>query len=443
MNDKANAGRQPHQTQDSAKEAYNNDNATVRVPEKDYKSTFDIAMVCCGFCICMSGLFTGAAMAGGLSLKEAIFASIIGNLILSLYSGAIGYAGAKEHVATSMLARYSFGRQGSYVISLALALTMLGWYSVQVGFFGDTIHAMLPNAGFITKPPVAAFWGGILMLVTAYVGYKGLSLLSMVAVPLIVIVAVVGVAAAVNSTGGWAQVLAIEPAKPLSIGTAIVMVVGSFAAGGSAQPDITRYAKTPKAALQGTFIGYFMANMFIILAGFITCLATGNGDLPSAMLRLGLGVPALLVLVAAQWTTNDNNLYTASLGLSNILRVKKSYLVLVSGVLATIVGAAGLANYFVDWLIVLGTTMPPMAGIIVADYFLLSKQKYEYGPGTKYCAWNVLAFISWIVAAFVGYFVSWGVAAINSMLVGFALYFVFMRTLGRYKVGILGVVVED
>jgi hypothetical protein len=44
-----------------------NDNAVNRVPENEYKSTFEIAMVTCGFCICMSGLFTGAAMAAGFT----------------------------------------------------------------------------------------------------------------------------------------------------------------------------------------------------------------------------------------------------------------------------------------------------------------------------------------------------------------------------------------
>ena len=441
MNDQANIKRQGGPEPTGAP-AYSNDNATTRVPPEQYKSTFDVAMVCCGFCICMSGLFTGAAMALGLSLGQALIASVIGNLILSLYSGAVGYAGAKEHVATSMLARHSFGRTGSIIISLALAITMLGWYSVQVGFFGDTIHAMLPNAGFITNPSVAAFWGGILMLITAYVGYKGLSLLSKIAVPLIAIVAIIGIVMAVRQTGGWSHLMAIKPVAPISIGTAIVMVVGSFAAGGSAQADITRYAKTPRAAVAGTLIGYMLANIFIIMAGFITCLATGSGDLPMAMLSLGLGVPALVVLVAAQWTTNDNNLYTASLGLSNIFRIKKSYLVLISGVLATIVGALGLSNFFVNWLVILGTTMPPMAGIIVADYFFLNKQKYDFGPGTRYCSWNVLAFISWLIAALIGYFVPWGVAAINSMVVGFALYIALMLTLGKRKIGILGTVTE-
>jgi cytosine permease len=420
-----------------------NDNAVNRVPENEYKSTFEIAVVTCGFCICMSGLFTGAAMAAGFTFGQAIAASLLGNVILSAYSGAIGYAGAKEHVATSLLARHAFGRWGSIIISLVLALTMLGWYSVQVGFFGVTINAMFPGGGFITRVPVAAFWGGILMLITAYIGFKGLSLLSKIAVPLIVILAIVGIVSAVKTQSGWDSIFSLKPASPMPIGAGIVMVVGSFAAGGAAQPDITRYARTPAAALIGTIIGYMGSNVFIILAGFITSVATGSGDLPAAMLQLGMGIPSLVVLIAAQWTTNDNNLYTSSLGFSNIFKIKKSRIVLATGILASIVGAAGLSDFFVNWLIILGIGCPPMAGVIVADYFLIRKQRYDFGKGVKYCGWNILAFVSWAVACIVGYAVQWGVAAINSMTIGFVLYLLLMKTVGKNNTGMIGVYVEE
>jgi cytosine permease len=320
---------------------------------------------------------------------------------------------------------------------------MLGWYSVQVGFFGSTINAMFPNAGFITQVPVAAFWGGILMLITAYIGFKGLSLLSNIAVPLIIILSTIGVIAAIRLQGSWSSLFAIQPKSSISLGAGIVMVVGSFAAGGAAQPDITRYAKTPKAAVVGTIIGFMVANMFIILAGFITSVATGSGDLPASMIQLGLGIPSLLVLILGQWTTNDNNLYTSSLGLSNIIKVKKSHIVLVTGILASIVGAAGLSNFFVNWLIILGVGCPPMAGVIIADYFFIKKQKYDFGKGTKYCSWNILAFVSWFIACAVGYAVQWGVAAVNSMVIGFALYLVLMKTLGQNNTGLVGEYIEE
>jgi len=399
-----------------------NDYEVERVPFDERKGLLSVAMVSAGFCICMSGLFTGSAMAAGLNFNQAIISAIAGNIILSFYGGAIGAAGAREGYSSSRLAIYSFGKQGFKIVSLVLALTMAGWFSVQCGFFGNTINAMFPQAGIITNPRFAGLWGGILMLLTAYYGYKGLSLLSNVAVPLISILAILGVIMSIDSIGGWASAMSIIPSEKMTVSTGIVMAVGSFAAGASAQADITRYAKDVKTAWLGTIFGYLLANTFIILAGYLVALTTGIGDLPAAMLALGLGIPALLVLILAQWTTNDNNLYTSSLGLSNIFNVKKSKLVLIIGIFGSILGAFGIADYFIGWLSLLGIGVPPMAGVIIADYYIIRKQSYNFDFEDVVSDWNKNAIIAWSGGSFVGFFIKSGIASLNGLIAAIILH---------------------
>ncbi len=387
-------------TQEDKMAVYSNDNATQRVPDSESRGFLNLAFVSAGYCICVSGLFTGSALAFGLTLVQGLLVSFFGNCIVVAYACAVGYIGAKERVSTSMLMRHSFGRYGSFIVSFVIAIVMLGWYSVQVGFFGETLHALFPGGGFITKVSVAAFWGGILMMITAYVGYKGLSILSTIAVPLIILLSIAAVIAGTSRAGGLSVLTAMQPKAPLSISAAIVMVVGSIATAGCAQADITRYAKTPRIAVTSTILGYLGGNTFIIIAGFITCLATGNDNMPAAMIQMGLGFPALLVLIAAQWTTNDNNLYSASLGFSNIIKGKKRYIVLVTGIAATILGVLGISNHFSRWLSVLGVALPPSAGVLIADYYFVRRRHYEFGRGTVYCKCNVLAFVAWVIGAF-------------------------------------------
>lgn len=415
-----------------------NDNATCRVPDNQRKNFFSVAFVAAGYCICMSGLYTGAAIASGMDFKTAVIAVLIGNVILSLYGGLVGAAGAREGVASAMLARHSFGRKGSIIVGILLAVVMLGWYAVQVGFFGATMSALFPGAGFITSKYVAAAWGGILMMLTAYFGYKGLNILSYIAVPAIGILSVIGVAVAVKGAGGWSVVVNIVPKEPMTIGAAVVSIVGSFAGGAAAQSDITRYAKDAKTAWGGTIFGYLIANSFVILAGYLITAATGESDLPVAFLAMGLGVAALLILILAQWTTNDNNLYTASLGFANCLPFTKHQIVIVAGIAATIVGALGLADYFTTWLNFLGIGIPPVAGVIICDYYLLKGQKYEYGPGTKYCKVNVWAFVALLVGAVIGFAVKWGIASINSLVVSIVVYYILMKLFGSKNQGIIG-----
>jgi len=403
-----------------------NDYATERVPLSERKSVLNVAIVAAGFAICMSGLFTGAAMAAGLNMTQAIIAALIGNAILSIYGGAIGAAGAREGLSSSRIAIYSFGKQGFKIVSLVLALTMGGWFSVQCGFFGRTINAMFPNGGFITNPYVAGCWGGILMLLSAYFGYKGLSVLSNIAVPLIFLTATAGTVAAINSAGGWAGILSIVPTGSVTLSAGVVLVVGSFAAGAAAQADITRYSEDAKGAWLATAFGYMIANTFIILAGYLSALATGTGDLPKAMLQLGLGIPALIVLIAAQWTTNDNNLYTTSLGLSNIINVKKSKITLTVGILGSILGGLGIADYFVSWLNILGIGVPPMAGVIMADYYFIRKQSYRIKED-QLPDWNISAIIAWVIGCIVGFTVKAGIASINSLVISIIAYLILMK----------------
>ncbi len=412
---------------------YAGDHAVTPVPADERRSTLEVALVAAGFCICMSGLFTGAAMAAGLSLWQAIAATFVGNTILAIYGGLVGAAGAQKGVSTTMLSRHAFGREGAKVIGLLWAVTLVGWYSVQTGFFGQTINAMFPGGGALASVKVAAGWGGLLMMITAYYGFRGLSLLSKVAIPGITVLALVGIVAAVGRAGGIAALAAITPLSPITFGTGVTLAVGSFAVGSVIQADITRYAKDAKAAWIATVFGYMVANTFIISAGAITSLATGSGDLPSAMLALGLGLPALFILIGGQWTTNDNNLYSSSLGVSNVVKAKKRHIVVVLGVIATAFGVWGLADYFVPWLVLLGVTIPPVAGILIADYWLLKRGAYTFGSGTRYAAWSWPAFLAWFVASILGYVITWGIPSVNSIVIAFVLYLAIMwgcRSLG-------------
>ena len=106
--------------------------------------------------------------------------------------------------------------------------------------------------------------------------------------------------------------------------------------------------------------------------------------------------------------------------------------------LATIVGAMGLADYFTAWLNILGVALPPVAGVIICDYYFLKGMKYEYGPGTVYCKVNLWAFISMVGGIVIGFTVHWGIASINSLAVSVVLHLVLMKTLGRGNSGMIG-----
>lgn len=170
---------------------YVNDYATIPVPLDQRRSSFSLAMVLVGSIICLSSIYVGASFVGQLSLSQVVTACLVGNAVLSVLGGLLSYIGTKTGVGIAMLMRQSFGVLGNYIIAVLTAIVELGWFGYQCGFFGSTIHAMFPNAGFITEPVVAGIWGGLLMMTTAFIGYKGLELLSNIASPLILLTCVV------------------------------------------------------------------------------------------------------------------------------------------------------------------------------------------------------------------------------------------------------------
>lgn len=396
----------------------NADYVSEPVPSSLRRPWWEITFVTSGFCLAVSGMFAGAALATGMSLGNVIVTILIGNLLLTLFGGFMGSIGAKTGMATSMIAKGTFGSLGSIIISLIFAVTLVGWFSVQTGFFGQTIHAMLPNAGFITSPTAASIWGGALMILTAFIGYKGIRILSNIAIPLLLILSITGVILATNEAGGWNN-LVPTISEPISIMEGIVIVVGTFAVGAVVQPDISRFAKSSKDSWIAMSIGMLIANGFIVFAGAVTALAMGTGDLPAAMLTLGLGIPAILILIAAQWTSNDSNLYSASISFTNtnIIKTNRSTVVVIIGILGTILGALGIADYFVGFLSTLGVLIPPIAGVIIADYFILKSPNYNFEGQKAFVNVNWISITAWILGVISGFVITWGIPSLNAILI--------------------------
>ncbi len=410
---------------------YQEDYAVSVIPRDKRRSLLSLTLVWTATVITVSGLVVGSFLVAGMSLQGAFTAVILGNILLTVIGGIIGTMGARQGVGSAMLARHTFGRQGAKIIAICVAIVMLGWFSFQIDVFGKTLNAMFPNGGFIFSPQVAAIWGGVLMTLTAYMGYRGLSMLSTVAVPVLVVLALVGVMTVIGKDGGFGVIASYVPEGTMAMAVAIDIVAGAVIAGACVQADIMRYAKSDKDVWISTAIGFMIANAFMMMVGYMLSVSSGTWDLPAAMVGLGLGIPALLVLVLAQWTTNDSNLYWSSLSFANIVNVEKRKIVLVCGALGILATLLGIADNFVSFLLVLGKTIPPIAGIFVADYFFVSKGQYIYGKGTKYSQWQVSALIAWVVAIVVGFKVTWGVSVINALVVSFVVYFVLAKVLNQ------------
>ena len=175
-----------------------------------------------------------------------------------------------------------------------------------------------------------------------------------------------------------------------------------------------------------------LGNTLMFFFGGVAGAYTGKNDIFYVMADLRLLIPAILVLGANIWTTNDNGLYTGALGFSNIFKIRKRPMVLIAGIIS-IITADWLYNNFCNWLTILNATLPSIGAIIMVDYF---RHKDEYmDDNYKEKTIKLMSVVGVIAGALVGNITSGnfpifasikipGIAAVNAMIAATICYLV-------------------
>ncbi|MEI3514294.1 MAG: cytosine permease [Angelakisella sp.] len=384
------------------------------VPESARKGFWNMFFVMVGFTFFSASMSVGAKLGNGLDLSGFIWACIIGGVILSAYCGVLAFIGASTGMTMDLLCRRAFGTKGSYLSSFLLGFTQIGWFGVGVAMFS------IPAAELLgVNEWVLTIIAGLLMTATAATGMKGLEIVAYISVPLIVILGVYSMITAGVEGGGLAAIFG-QSAGKISLFTGVGYVIGSFISGGTATPNFIRFAKNRKVAVWTTVIAFFLGNTLMFCFGAIGGAFTGKEDIFYVMIAQGLAIPALIVLGANIWTTNNNALYTGGLGLANITGKPMKHLTWVAGIIGTAL-AIWLYYNFVGWLNILNCALPPIGMIVILDYFK-NRSKYDGKHTEAVVNWfNVLGIIA---AAIVANFLQWGIAAVNAMVVSAIFFFI-------------------
>lgn len=411
-----------------------------RVPNENRKGFWSMFVIMLGFTFFSASMWTGVTLAEGLDFKGFLLAVLLGGLFLAVYTGFLGYVGAKTGLNFDLLCRRVYGHNGSKLPSAMIALTQIGWTGVGFAMFAYPMCAVFNWVDAAGTPLPGMLWLmtiiiGILITTSAYFGVKGLEIVSWISVPLI---AILGVYAMIKATvdGGGMMAIFAKSVGNLTIVQGAGLVIGSFVSGGTATPNFTRFSKQ-RPAVVTTVIAFFIGNTLMFFFGGVAGAFTGQNDIFYVMAAMGLMIPAILVLGANIWTTNDNGLYTGGLGLSNIFSfikikgkpIRKRPWVLIAGVVA-IVAAVWLYNNFVNWLNILNCTLPPIGALIIVDFFRHRKEYMDDGAEVKSIRW-------WCIGAevvgslvgmlFGGYLIpsfSWGIPAVFAMVAALIIYFI-------------------
>lgn len=352
-------------------------NSRTPVPKSEAVSGFQIGIVLIGISITLPLMYNAGELAQGIGLSKAIIATVSGALILSLMSIPAAIVGVKTRLSSYMIVEHTFGYLGAKFVNFWLGLSLLGWYAVTAELFGRTLFLAAGELSTIAIPePAYTVLSSILVIVTTVYGFKAIDRLALIAVPFLLLALATVVFLSLRQAT-FADLLVIE-GEGLDMATAISSVVGAAIVGVVLTPDLTRYARNTWDCIVASFLGQGGGMTIAYVFGMIPVLVWNELEPMTYMFMVGFGGLALAVLVFATWTTNVINLYSTALSARASIPIGHyRSVVVITGVVGTAAALLGIADNLIDFFIVLGLLVPPVAGVYLSDFFVFKRRDYS------------------------------------------------------------------
>ncbi len=384
------------------------------VGDDELRGWFFLATVKIGVMICVPLFALGGELGTHMRLVDLVPSVLVGALATTVLAICTGLIGMRARVPTAMLVRHTFGTAGAKVVAAILIVTLFGWFGVQTEVVVNSIEALLDaRFGFTVNRLLLTIACGALISSTAIIGVRALGKVSYVAVPLLLAVIAVPTWIALH-THEWTSLAELPAASvAYTFGEVVSIIVGGHIVAIAITPDITRFMRSGRDTIVGVVVGYGIALPILLSLAALLALIYRNGDLVAIMILTGVGGPAIVVLLLSTWTANDKNLYETSLALSSLAPgVARWKLTVVAAVAGTALAAAGIFGHFIAFLVFMGITIGPAAGVYLMD-FVLHPSRYH---GVDAPAWRSLPFAAWLIG------LAGGIATLPRPSGGFGLF---------------------
>ncbi|OZM75563.1 cytosine permease [Pseudonocardia sp. MH-G8] len=409
------------------------DYALVRVPEAARYSWWSVAVQRFGQVSALSQFLLGSTLGFGMTFWEAFLAFTLGAVVLELVSIGVGIIGCREGMQTSMLTRWTgFGQGGSAVVGVAIGISLIGWFGIQSGVSAEGLASLI---GVLPVWVWSLLFGLAVTLIVLW-GFASMKWVAYVTVPafLVLIAWSIGSELLAHDVGA---LVASAPAGPsLSLLEGTTLVAGGFIVGAVITPDMTRFNRTAGDVVKQTVVGFTLGEYVIGMSGVLLAHAIRSDDIIT-IVTSSVGWVGTLVIILGTLKINDWNLYSSGLGVVNFVgtvfgkRVNRAVVTLALGVVGSVLAAGGILDSFIGFLTLLGVAFPPIAGIMVAEYFVVKTWRAELDrsraagrlPETA-PTWVPATLVVWVAAALIGQFGTWGLPSINSLVAAFVLYVV-------------------
>lgn len=410
-------------------------------PDRRTWNWWHIASLWIGMAICIPTYTLASGLVDqGWTWQAAVGAVVLGNVVVLLPIALNSHAGTRYGIPFPVLARASFGVFGANVPAILRALVACGWFGIQTWIGGWAIYKLIEVLwpGITTLPQILpafiglntgeflcfmAFWAMNVWIVLR--GMDSIKFLETWGSPFLL---TVGAALFIwawvrsGSLGAMLQNPTVGPSGRPAVGSVfgagLTSAVAFWGTMALSIPDFSRYARSQRDQVVGqaiglpatmalfAFIGAVVTNATLVIFGTrvadpVALLARIGGPLMTMLSMAGLVVATLTTNVAA-------NIVAPANAFSNIAPHKITFKqgAMITAIIGIVMEPWRLysdaAAYIFTWLIGYGALLGPVAGIMIADYFLVRRGHlvlndlykrdgiYEYSRGFNWIAVSAL-----------------------------------------------------
>ncbi|MFJ7977902.1 NCS1 family nucleobase:cation symporter-1 [Peribacillus sp. NPDC096379] len=471
------AVNQPNFQEETVNSLSNDDLLPVRTEERTWK-TQNFATMWMGV---INNIPTYATIGGlvvlGFSPLQVILIIGIASLILYGALSLNGHAGAKYGIPFPVLVRTSYGIRGANVPAILRGIIAIVWLGIQAyaGSAAFNIAITLLWPGFALLGGDWTFLGiglpGLLSFVLFWSmhflvlkrGMESLKKFQAFTGPLVYIV-LIGLLWWAIDTAGGIQPIITQTGKYETFGelffpfiSAVAGIIGIWSTLILNIPDFTRFARSQKDQIKGQLYGlpvtFTIFTVVTVAATSATTIAFGNpiGDIIVTLQQFDrpivIAIAALILSVATITVNVIANLVSPAYDLANLfpkwISFKTGFYITMAAALFTVPWKLmENADAIFTLLHLIGGALGPVAGVMIADYYMIRKRKlnindiyslkgeYTYWKGYNYRAFVATGFGATValIGAFVPslkglYDISWFLGVILSFFV----YIGFMR----------------
>lgn len=346
-------------------------------------SMFSTALLWFGAAVSITEFLTGSYYAP-LGLKLGLLLIIVGHILGGLLLFAVAYIGAKENKTAMETVSLSFGYRGQQFFSTLNVLQLFGWTAIMIYQGALAAEALWPmGMGFwaVVIGLGVVVWLQIYRHQWVYLHQLGMILLFFLLLCILYVIA--------NQA---AAPLLVEGNMTISEGLelAIAMPISWL----PLISDYTQHTKTPLKTAAVSSMAYCITGSFLYAVGLIATLYTGEGDIPSLLLKAGFGLGAILIIVFATITTTFLDAHSAGLSARSIYdKLSDKYIAYLAIIIGTLMSIFYPLDRIEGFLYLLGSVFAPMAMVVLSSYFFFSR-KSIHSYVSAFLAW-FLGFISY------------------------------------------------